>query len=68
MVIMKTSMAYRLFRVYFNSNANNFQLFGNRVYNPLNGTIDQKSQHLGAIIRATLILITLGALAAVIMM
>lgn len=65
---MKTSMAYRLFRVYFNSNANNFHLFGSRVYNPLNGTADQKSQTRGAIIRITLILITLGALTAVIMM
>ena len=35
---MKTSMAYRLFRLYFNSNSDNHELFGNRVHNPLNGT------------------------------
>lgn len=35
---MKTSMAYRLFRVYFNSNSDNHELFGNRVHNPLNGS------------------------------
>ncbi len=34
---MKTSMAYRLFRLYFNSNSDNHELFGNRVHNPLNG-------------------------------
>jgi hypothetical protein len=35
---MKTSMAYRLFRLYFNSNYENHEIFGNRVHNPLNGT------------------------------
>jgi len=33
---MKTSMAYRLFRLYFNDNADNYSLFGNRVHSPLN--------------------------------
>ena len=33
---MKTSFAYRLFRLYFNANSDNHELFGNRVHNPLN--------------------------------
>ncbi len=35
---MKTSMAYRLYRLYFNSNADNHELFGSRVHNPMNAT------------------------------
>ncbi len=33
---MKTSIAYRLFRLYFNDHSDNHELFGNRVHNPLN--------------------------------
>lgn len=32
-------MAYRLFRLYFNSHADNHEVFGNRVHNPLNGSL-----------------------------
>ena len=55
-------MAYRLFRLYFNDNADNNSLFGNRVHNPLNEehVIPQTS---GALVRALLII---GAIAAVI--
>ena len=62
---MKTSMAYRLFRLYFNSNSDNHQVFGNRVYNPLNGQARNKDQHLAALIRVFLILLVLSALIAV---
>jgi len=59
---MKTSMAYRLFRLYFNDNADNYSLFGNRVHSPLNA--DQVApQTSAAVIRTVLIV---GAIAAVI--
>ena len=59
---MKTSMAYRLFRLYFNSNSDNYQVFGNRVYNPINGTTEQTDSILGAVIRAVLVAAILGLL------
>ncbi len=59
---MKTSMAYRLYRLYFNSNADNHTLFGNRVHNPINGTLtaSRKAANQAAITRAAL---ALGAVA-----
>ena len=63
---MKTSMAYRLFRLYFNSNSDNYQLFGSRVNNPMNGTADEKSLNQGTFVRLLLILVTAVALATVI--
>lgn len=62
---MKTSMAYRLYRLYFNSNADNYQLFGNRVYNPLNGQNLSSDQFSAAFVRILILLVAIGALAAV---
>ncbi len=59
---MKTSMAYRLYRMYFNDNADNFLLFGNRVHSPLNDE-QTPSQTSAALVRVLLIL---GGIAAVI--
>ena len=59
---MKTSMAYRLFRLYFNSNADNYQLFGNRVYNPMNGVMATKDAFWVSIVRVLIVLATLGLL------
>ena len=59
---MKTSMAYRLFRLYFNSNADNHQLFGNRVYNPLNGSNSSKDAFWASLGRVLIVLAALGAL------
>jgi hypothetical protein len=54
--IMKTSMAYRLYRLYFNSNAHNHELFGNRVHNPMNATaINRKEANIAALTRFGLI-------------
>jgi len=61
---MKTSMAYRLYRLYFNSNADNHELFGNRVHNPLNKSNLDQNQTSAAVTRMGLILISvLGILA-----
>lgn len=64
---MKTSMAYRLYRLYFNSNADNHALFGNRVHNPMNGaaSMDRKTANQAAIARTVL---TVAAIATVIAM
>lgn len=50
---MKTSMAYRLFRLYFNSNSDNHELFGNRVHNPANSMAKREliSDNIIAILR-----------------
>ena len=48
---MKTSMAYRMYRLYFNSNSDNYQLFGNRVHNPLNGAQKGYNQHTAPMVR-----------------
>ncbi len=55
---MKTSMAYRMYRLYFNSNADNHKLFGNRVHNPINGTSasDKKEANVAALVRLGLII------------
>ena len=58
---MKTSMAYRLFRLYFNDNADNHTLFGNRVHSPLNADRDNP-QLSAAFIRIVLIIGTLAAI------
>lgn len=63
---MKTSMTYRTFRLYFNNHADNFDLFGNRVYSPLNGKADKRDQNLAAVIRLSLIATVLAAIAAII--
>jgi len=54
---MKTSMAYRLYRLYFNSNADNHELFGNRVHNPINATtsLNRKEANNAALMRFGLI-------------
>jgi len=64
---MKTSLAYRLYRLYFNSNADNHQLFGNRVYSPLNGQSDRKDDFSAALIRALMILAVVGALTIIVL-
>lgn len=50
---MKTSMAYRLFRLYFNSHSDNHALFGNRVHNMSNEASKQAilSHHVVSILR-----------------
>lgn len=61
---MKTSMAYRLYRLYFNSNADNHQLFGNRVHNPINeenGVISTQAQ--ASVVRLVLIGAAIAAIA-----
>lgn len=63
---MKTSMAYRLYRLYFNSNADNHQLFGNRVHNPINGALDTNGQLKPALIRGALIVAVLASLVAIV--
>jgi len=61
---MKTSMAYRLYRLYFNSNSDNHQLFGNRVYNPLNVQSEQRKDEISAsLLRALLIAAAVGVIA-----
>ncbi len=63
---MKTSMAYRLFRLYFNSNSENYDLFGSRVHNPVNGKAEKnKDQFIASMIRILLVLITIGAIVAI---
>jgi len=59
---MKTSMAYRLFRLYFNDNADNYSLFGNRVHSPLNEE-QAAGQTSAALVR---VLFIAGTIAAVI--
>jgi hypothetical protein len=61
---MKTSMAYRLYRLYFNSNADNHQLFGSRVYNPLNQDDRPANEVQSALIRATLIFAIISVIVA----
>jgi len=61
---MKTSMAYRLFRLYFNENADNFSLFGNRVHNPMNAQQDS-TQVSAALIRTLLIALGTAAIIAI---
>lgn len=62
---MKTSMAYRLFRLYFNSHSGNFRLFGNRVHNPMNGTTTMGMSHgTAAIVRGIAVIILGWALIA----
>ena len=65
---MKTSMAYRLYRLYFNSNADNHELFGNRVHNPLNENNTNTNTISAALMRFGLILVSLGGIAALIAM
>ena len=63
---MKTSMAYRLYRLYFNSNADNHQLFGNRVYNPINeenGVISTQAQ--ASVLRLVLFVAAIAAIASI---
>ena len=63
---MKTSMAYRLFRLYFNSHADDYALFGSRVNNPMNGKAEQGNQQVTAAwVRFALAAAALGALAAI---
>ena len=63
---MKTSMAYRLYRLYFNSNSHNHQLFGNRVYSPLNAQASvKKDQLIAGLVRVLMILATVGAISAI---
>lgn len=61
---MKTSMAYRLYRLYFNSHADNHQLFGNRVYNPMNLPQNKKDQVSAALLRVLILLAIVGAILA----
>jgi len=61
---MKTSMAYRLFRLYFNDNADNHSLFGNRVHNPLNADLGT-SQFSAALIRAVLVVAVIAAIVSI---
>lgn len=65
---MKTSMAYRLYRLYFNSNADNHALFGNRVHNPLNGAVsmDRRNANQAAIARIVLTVAAIATLIAII--
>lgn len=63
---MKTSMAYRLYRLYFNSNSNNHQLFGNRVYNPINeenGVISTQAQ--ASVLRVVLMVAAIATIASI---
>lgn len=55
---MKTSMAYRLFRLYFNSNSDNHELFGNRVHNPSNNVAKREmlSDNIIAILRGVAVI------------
>lgn len=63
---MKTSMAYRLYRLYFNSNADNHQLFGNRVYNPINEENGVLSAQTGAsVFRLVLIVAVIATIASI---
>jgi|GEM_PF-2264236 len=64
---MKTSMAYRLYRLYFNSNADNHALFGNRVHNPINGAAlaNRKDANQAAVAR---IILTAAAVTGLIFM
>jgi hypothetical protein len=56
---MKTSMAYRMFRLYFNSHSDNHEVFGNRVHNPSNTTTknDVLSENIVAILRGLAVII-----------
>lgn len=63
---MKTSMAYRLYRLYFNSNADNHELFGNRVHNPMNAvtSLSNKEASIAALTRIGLLVIPAAMLIA----
>ena len=61
---MKTSMAYRTFRSFFNANSENFDLFGNRVHNPNNGRMKADDAFSAALIRTFLIAVSIGAMIA----
>lgn len=53
---MKTSIAYRKFRLYYNANQDNHELFGSRVFNPVNASIVQKSEsEQGSLVRLSII-------------
>ena len=60
---MKTSMAYRLFRLYFNNNSDNHELFGNRVHSPINESkVNQVNQTEGAWVRTAMIGLIMAAM------
>ncbi len=60
---MKTSMAYRLFRLYFNANSDNHELFGNRVHSPLNELeVAQQKAAEAAWVRTGMIALIMAAL------
>ena len=61
---MKTSMGYRLFRLYFNDHSNDFELFGSRVHNPKNPEADQPFTHANstAILRTALAILIIGTI------
>ena len=61
---MKTSMAYRLFRLYFNSNSDNYHVFGNRVHNPLNGGALQRDMVGPSLARAIIVALAICLLLA----
>lgn len=58
---MKTSMAYRTFRAYFNDHADNFETFGSRVHNPSNGKANKEGTVSAALVRTFLIALAMGA-------
>lgn len=56
---MKTSIGYRMFRLYFNTHSDNHEVFGNRVHNPSNTTSsnDFLSENIVAILRGLAVII-----------
>lgn len=56
---MKTSMSYRLYRLYFNAHSDNHELFGNRVHNPSNAMAknDFLSENIVALLRGLAVII-----------
>ena len=67
---MKTSMAYRLYRLYFNSNADNHELFGNRVHNPMNAatSLNRREGNIAALTRFGLIVAAAATTIAIVAM
>lgn len=66
---MKTSINYRNYRSFFNSNANNHSLFGNRVHNPINSSSSRglKANHVAALIRGAIVVVLGWAMVAAIL-
>ena len=57
-------MGYRLFRLYFNSHWNNYELFGSRVHSPINPDADRPISHAKttATIRTILAILIIAAI------